>query len=163
VLYMLEPLVAAHAMPLFQADYELVVRGWDFRDWISTRNLTDDRALTGILRALTDDPQSMQVRVVVPRPCSFVSLGFLDGGTYRALRERREPDLERFLSRTPLTRIRWADVMWVGPLAWLDELVDLVRAEAHAGSGPVLEHLALLRAEAEARGHEVAISGWYGP
>src|SRR5262249_13898286 len=121
VLFMLEPLVAAYAMPFFQADYELVVRGWHFRDWGSTRELTDGHTLTGILRALTDDPQSMQARVVVPRPCSFVSLGFLDGGTYRTLRERREPDLERFLSRTQPTRIRWADVMWVGPLAWLDE------------------------------------------
>jgi hypothetical protein len=159
----LEPLVSAYALPFFQTHYELVVRGGELREWTSTRDLKEKWAAVRIFRALRDHPSSMQARIEVPEPCSFVSLGFLDGGTYRSLRERKEAEIVRLLTRADeCGPAGWADIMWAASTEWLAELIAFVRAESDAHAQPVLEHLTLLRAEAQGRGYQIAVSAWFG-
>jgi hypothetical protein len=46
---------------------------------------------------------------------------------------------------------------------WLKQLTAIVRSHAPQAADPVFEHVQLLANEADARGYDIMINGWYGP
>jgi len=156
------PLIAGYATPFFQSDYALAVRGGAWADWVSTRKLTEDRTRVRLFRLIKQSSPELEVRVEVAEPCSFVSLGYLDGGILREIVARDRPALERLLSGAEQVRHGYADLNWVAPEGWLSELASIVRRHARAGAERWVEHLELLKHEAGTRHHDISIGGWYG-
>jgi hypothetical protein len=160
----LPKLQAVYTMPFFQADYELRARIPPEQDWISTRGSLSGsdrkRFYNGLTRGI---PSGVEVRIEVPQPCSFVSFGFLDSGAFRAARAREESRIAALLDQAKLVDSAFADVMWLASTAWLEELTSIVRSGAPPAADPVFEHVRLLRSEADTRGYDIMINGWYGP
>jgi hypothetical protein len=163
LLDLLPKLQAVYAMPLFQADYELLVRIPPKRDWISTRGSLSVPVHQRIYNGLTHGvPSGVEVRIEVPEPCSFVSLGFLDSGAFRAARTREASRIAELLGRAEPVRPAFADVMWLASTDWLKQLTAIVRAHAPQAADLVFEHVQLLGNEANTCGYDIMINGWYG-
>jgi hypothetical protein len=156
------PLIAGAGAPLFQADYALLVRGGEWKEWIATRQLTDERTRVRIFRLLREAPPWLEVKIEVVDPCSFVSLGFLDGGILQAITAADRPALERLLSAAKPIRHGYADLNWLASAAWLLDLQAVVERYAPAPASRWADHLELLHREAQLRQHDILIGGWFG-
>jgi hypothetical protein len=158
-------LVAIYAMPLFQRDYELVVREGDSPHWVSVSYQLSALERYRIHRYITTfaNQGGLEVKITVPMPCSFVSLGFLDGGAYRSARAHRHAPIMVLIGQADSVKLRYGHRMWIASTAWLDKLVGIVREYVRASATPMLEYMALLGREAEANGLTIAVSGWRGP
>jgi hypothetical protein len=156
------PLLAGIGAPFFQTDYALLVRGGEWTEWIATRQLTDERTRVRIFRLLREAPPWLEVKIEVGDPCSFVSLGFLDGGILETITANDRPALEQLLSAARPIRHGYADLSWVVPAAWLQDLQTIVDKYAPTRVNPWAEHLQLLHREAQLRQHDILIGGWFG-
>jgi hypothetical protein len=156
-------LTAAYTTPFFQTDYALLVRGTEWKNWVSTRRLTNDDTLVQIFRAIQEAPAGLEVKVEVPEPSSFLSLGYLDGGILRSIVADDRSALERLLSAATRVQYGYSDINWVAPASWLSELLTIVDAHSPStGARGWVDHLQLLQHEAQTRDHGISIGGWYG-
>ncbi len=170
-------LLCAFAMPWFQGDYLLDMNEpndqWhaisaaarDYPVKVRHSTLEFETAQEGIdfFRVLCNPNASkrkLTVRVKDVEPCSFVGLGFLDGGGYRRLLTDRSEALSSLLDAAQHSKLCFEDVMWLAPPVWLANLSELLRRGEL--DSDLLQRIAKLGDTAKKSGLQIAVSGTFG-